>query len=157
MKSVLEGRIQRAEEGRAKAEEQLRLGGAARDAAIERASSTGKALRAKEELVATGDKEIAELAARAAALEETLRRDRGSLEARVSRLAAELEHEKSERAVAEGALESARRDRVALQRELAAIRVRVTGGESEPPRNTKLPSEIANDVVLPLQGGREAG
>ncbi len=153
----LDQRAIRAEEARNKAEEQLRLGGAARDAAIERASSTGKALRVKEELVMTSDRELAEVQVRANALEETLRRDRGTFEARIAQLSAELERERSERAVAEGALEAARRDRVALQRDVASLRTRTTGGESDAQRNTRLPSEIANDVALPLQGGREAG
>ena len=85
---------------------------------IERANSLTKNLKARDSALAKLDDRIPVLMGRIDQLETMAESNRATYQSRVDELTAALEAERMGRAVAEGALEMARRERGALQREL---------------------------------------
>ena len=85
---------------------------------IERANSLTKNLKARDTALAKLDDRIPVLMGRIDQLETIAESNRATYQSRVDELTAALESERMGRAVAEGALEMARRERGALQREL---------------------------------------
>jgi crescentin len=85
---------------------------------IERANSLTKNLKARDTALAKLDDRIPVLMGRIDQLETMAESNRATYQSRVDELTAALESERMGRAVAEGALEMARRERGALQREL---------------------------------------
>jgi len=85
---------------------------------IERANSVTKNLKARDTALAKLDDRIPVLMGRIDQLETMAESNRATYQSRVDELTAALESERMGRAVAEGALEMARRERGALQREL---------------------------------------
>ena len=85
---------------------------------IERANTLTKNLKARDTALAKLDDRIPVLMGRIDQLETMAESNRATYQSRVDELTAALESERMGRAVAEGALEMARRERGALQREL---------------------------------------
>ena len=85
---------------------------------IERANALTKNLKARDTALAKLDDRIPVLMGRIDQLETMAESNRATYQSRVDELTAALESERMGRAVAEGALEMARRERGALQREL---------------------------------------
>ena len=106
---------------------------------IERANALTKNLKARDTALAKLDDRIPVLMGRIDQLENQAESNRATYQSRIDELTAALETERMARAVAEGALEAARKERSALQREL----IRSEGA----PRIT----EVA-DTVLDLSG-----
>ncbi len=106
---------------------------------IERANSLTKNLKARDTALAKLDDRIPVLMGRIDQLENQAESNRATYQARIDELTQALETERMARAVAEGALEAARKERSSLQREL----IRSEGA----PRIT----EVA-DTVLDLSG-----
>jgi crescentin len=87
----------------------------------ERCDMLGKAIAAKDSLLQRADHRTGMLLDRIDQLTRKFDEERGALEARNKKLWEDLQREKSERALAQGALETARRGRVESERELARI------------------------------------
>jgi crescentin len=85
---------------------------------IERSTALTKNLKARDTALAKLDDRIPVLMGRIDQLETMAESNRATYQARVDELTAALETERMARAVAEGALEMARKERGALQREL---------------------------------------
>ena len=102
----------------------------------ERCEMLTKAIAAKDSLLQRADHRTGMLLDRIDQLTRKFEEERGALETRGKQLWEDLQREKSERALAQGALETARRGRVESERELARIqRSRRAGGRDEPPSN----------------------
>jgi crescentin len=96
----------------------------------ERAEMLTKAIAAKESLLQRSDHRTGMLLDRIDQLTRKFEDDRNALEAKNKKLWEELQREKSERALAQGALETARRTRIEVEREFARIqRARRSGGD----------------------------
>jgi crescentin len=105
----------------------------ARTELAERCEMLTKAIAAKDSLLQRADHRTGMLLDRIDQLTRKFEEERGSLEARNKKLWEDLQREKSERALAQGALETARRSRQESERELARIqRSRRTGESDEP-------------------------
>jgi crescentin len=105
----------------------------ARTELTERCEMLTKAIAAKDSLLQRADHHTGMLLDRIDQLTRKFEEERGALEARNKKLWEDLQREKSERALAQGALETARRSRVETERELAKIqRGRRTGADLEP-------------------------
>jgi crescentin len=85
---------------------------------IERSNSLTKNLKARDTALAKLDDRIPVLMGRIDQLETMVEANRATYQSRIDELSATLETERMARAVAEGALEMARKERGALQREL---------------------------------------
>jgi len=85
---------------------------------IERSNSLTKNLKARDTALAKLDDRIPVLMGRIDQLETMVESNRATYQSRIDELSATLETERMARAVAEGALEMARKERGALQREL---------------------------------------
>ncbi len=120
-RDALSARLADLEAGRIARESQFQELEQVRAALLERGSSLARAFSVKDAALARAEETIASLNDRVAGLEETLAAERESLEQGIEELTAALKREKMERAVAEGALESARKDFARLLRELMAL------------------------------------
>jgi crescentin len=109
---------------------------------MERADMIAKAAKAKDVALQKTEQKIAFLSDRIEENAKRAQRDRDQLEARLAEMAEALEKERTERAIAEGALQSARRDRLQLQREVLSAKAAARperSFESEPaPKNPDL-------------------
>ena len=128
----LEGRVRAAEQENEELRARIAETEASHGALGEHAEGLGKSVRAK-------DKEAAALRAKIEALSERFHNEatraeaeREHLEQTIGRLAENLEKEKLERSLAEGALEAARKDRQLQQSALSTLRS-VQGGRGAPP------------------------
>jgi crescentin len=100
----------------------------------ERCEMLTKAIAAKESLLQRSDHRTGMLLDRIDQLTRKFEDDRNALETKNKKLWEELQREKSERALAQGALETARRTRIEVEREFARIqRSRRAGAETSPP------------------------
>jgi crescentin len=88
---------------------------------MERGASLTRAFASKESALAQAEETIAARDERIAALEALLSRETQAAEQAIEELTAALRREKVERAVAEGALESGRKDFARLMRDLMAL------------------------------------
>jgi crescentin len=110
-----------------------------------------KAIAAKESLLQRSDHRTGMLLDRIDQLTKKFEDDRNALEAKNKKLWEELQREKSERALAQGALETARRTRLEVEREIARLqRTRRTGGQPE-----EAPREAAQAPEAPAQAAPE--
>jgi crescentin len=118
----------------------------ARTALSERNNAVTKTLKSREASLARAEEKTAALTERNGHLEADVQVSRTNIEKRVEELNSSLQRERMERAVAEGALEAARKDNSRLQSEVAALRSTLRRGVSldEAP---VAPSEAANDEV----------
>ena len=94
----------------------------ARTALTERNNAVTKTLKAREAALARAEEKFAALTERNGHLEADVQVSRTKIEKRVEELSSALQRERMERAVAEGALEGARKDNSRLQSEVAALR-----------------------------------
>ena len=94
----------------------------ARTALTERNNAVSKTLKAREAALARAEEKFAALTERNGHLEADVQVSRTKIEKRVEELSSALQRERMERAVAEGALEGARKDNSRLQSEVAALR-----------------------------------
>ena len=93
----------------------------ARAALLERNTALGKNMRTREMELARAEEKIASSNDLIARLEAEVQASRGRMEKRTEELNALLEHERMDRAVAEGALEATRKENARLQRENARL------------------------------------
>jgi chromosome segregation ATPase len=133
---------------------------AARHALTESNAALSKALRSREMALARAEDKVAELTARNAQLEADLQVSRASVDKRVEELQSALERERLDRAVAEGALEGARKDNERLYGELTKLRSSLRHGaapvaQDEAPPEIVLP-EAEEDAVKLTAGGHQA-
>jgi chemotaxis protein MotB len=117
-----EARANRAEDARQKLQEQLTLVESARATMYERAESAAKALKAKETAAHLAEEAATDTAIARQRDVEMYEREIGALKARVSEMMRELQREQGDRAIAEGALTAARRDRMQLQHEVLSLK-----------------------------------
>jgi crescentin len=112
----------------------------------ERAEMLTKAIAAKESLLQRSDHRTGMLLDRIDQLTRKFEDDRNTLEAKNKKLWEELQREKSERALAQGALETARRTRLEVEREIARLqRTRRTGS----PQPEESPPEMVESTEAP--------
>lgn len=120
-RDALQARIADVEAERMQRESQFQEVEQVRATLIERSTSLARAFTAKDATLARAEESIASLNDRIAALEAAQASERQTFEQAVEELTAALQREKMERAVAEGALESGRKDFARLMRELMAL------------------------------------
>ncbi len=95
---------------------------ASRATLVDRSGALAKATKVKEVALAKAEQKIDYLETRIAELTKAHNTQRVQLEAKAAQLSEQLEAEGAARAFAEGALQSARKDRLALQRELVSLK-----------------------------------
>jgi crescentin len=131
-KNTLEHRLETAQQELERQTNLARENEAARVELAERAEMLTKAIAAKESLLQRSDHRTGMLLDRIDQLTRKFEDDRNALEAKSKKLWEELQREKSERALAQGALETARRTRLEVEREIARLqRSRRTGIQTD--------------------------
>jgi chromosome segregation ATPase len=120
-RDILQGRLADLEAERAQRDAQFRDVEQARATLMERGASLTRAFASKETALGQSEHTIAARDERIAALEALLNTEMQAAETAIEELTAALRREKVERAVAEGALESGRKDFARLMRELMAL------------------------------------
>jgi crescentin len=90
----------------------------------ERVEMLGKAIAAKDFQIESSDNKVASLSERIDQLTKRFEQDRSTLEAANRRLTEELQNEKAERSLVQGALEIARESRTKIQKKYVALRKR---------------------------------
>ncbi len=93
-----------------------------RTALVERTNALGKTLKMREAALGRAEEKIQALTGRIGHLEADIQVSRTNIEKRVEQLNSALQREGMERAMADGALEAARKDNARLQDEVAALR-----------------------------------
>ncbi|MBA1158517.1 chromosome partitioning protein ParA [Microvirga mediterraneensis] len=88
----------------------------------ERVEMLGKAIAAKDFQIESSDNKVASLSERIDQLTKRFEQDRNTLEAANRRLTEELQNEKAERSLMQGALEIARESRTKIQKKYVALR-----------------------------------
>lgn len=88
----------------------------------ERVEMLGKAIAAKDFQIESSDNKVASLSERIDQLTKRFEQDRSALEAANRRLTEELQNEKAERSLVQGALEIARESRTKIQKKYVALR-----------------------------------
>jgi crescentin len=127
-KNTLERRLEAAQQDLERQSTLATESNEARTDLTERCEMLTKAIAAKDSLLQRADHRTGMLLDRIDQLTRKFEEERGALEARNKKLWEDLQREKSERALAQGALETARRSRLETERELAKIqRNRRTG------------------------------
>lgn len=109
----------------------------ARREADNRSAMMAKAIAAKDAIIDQNGERISALTAMLAEAETALQAEKTELQATIRRLTAEIENEKSERALLQGALNISRESRAEVQRQFDSFRrsarLSVVGGEASPP------------------------
>jgi crescentin len=100
----------------------------ARTALLERNTALGKNMRTRETEFARAEEKIQSLSETIAHLEADIQANRARAEKRIEELNALLEHERMDRAVAEGALEATRKDNARLQRDNSRLEASLRQG-----------------------------
>lgn len=95
---------------------------------IERSEMLVKAIGAKDMLLEEAETKNANLLSRIDELKKRFEQERAALELQTRRLAEELQNERAERALAQGALEVARQSRANIQRQFSSLRKRNRAG-----------------------------
>ncbi|WP_230531223.1 chromosome partitioning protein ParA [Microvirga roseola] len=116
----------------------------------ERVEMLGKAIAAKDFQIESSDNKVASLSERIDQLTKRFEQDRSTLEAANRRLTEELQNEKAERSLVQGALEIARESRTKIQKKYVALRkkTRLDTQEDDP---ALLDEEEAETNVRPLK------
>lgn len=109
----------------------------ARREADNRSAMMAKAIAAKDAIIDQNSERIAALTAMLAEAESAIQAEKTELQATIRRLTAEIENEKSERALLQGALNISRESRAEVQRQFDTFRrtarLSVVGQETSPP------------------------
>jgi crescentin len=115
----------------------------------ERVEMLGKAIAAKDFQIESSDNKVASLSERIDQLTKRFEQERNTLEGANRRLTEELQNEKAERALVQGALEIARESRVKIQKKYIALRkrTRLDAQDDDP----ALLDEEAETNVRPLK------
>jgi len=119
VRNMVEGKLGQIESGLAERDAQIRDLIQARAALIERADVMSKAVNTRESAYNRAQEKIGSLEDRIEFLEAELKGSRESAELQAEELNTQLHRERVERTMAEGALDSARKDVARLMRELA--------------------------------------
>ncbi len=100
----------------------------------ERVEMLGKAIAAKDFQIESSDNKVASLTERIDQLTKRFEQERSTLESANRRLTEELQNEKAERSLIQGALEIARESRIKIQKKYVALRkkTRLDTPEDEP-------------------------
>ncbi|EIM27782.1 hypothetical protein [Microvirga lotononidis] len=116
----------------------------------ERVEMLGKAIAAKDFQIESSDNKVASLSERIDQLTKRFEQDRNTLEAANRRLTEELQNEKAERSLMQGALEIARESRTKIQKKYVALRkkTRLDTQEEDP---TLFDEEEVETNVRPLK------
>jgi crescentin len=116
----------------------------------ERVEMLGKAIAAKDFQIESSDNKVASLSERIDQLTKRFEQDRSALEAANRRLTEELQNEKAERSLIQGALEIARESRTKIQKKYVALRkkTRLDTQEDDP---TLFDEEEVETNVRPLK------
>jgi crescentin len=116
----------------------------------ERVEMLGKAIAAKDFQIESSDNKVASLSERIDQITKRFEQDRSTLEAANRRLTEELQNEKAERSLIQGALEIARESRTKIQKKYVALRkkTRLDTQEDDP---SLLDEEEVETNVRPLK------
>jgi crescentin len=121
----------------------------ARVEALERAELMTKAIGTKDFQIESADAKAASLSQRIEQLTQRFEQDKAALEATNRRLTEDLQNERAERALIQGALEIARESRVKIQQQYASLRQKSRfGGDEVEPRSGEASSEASQEVVI---------
>jgi crescentin len=156
-KTALERRLQAGEQELQRQTTVAAQSSEARTELDERCEMLTKAIAAKDSLLQRADNRASMLLERIDQLTRSFDEERSTLETNNKKLWDELQREKSERALAQGALETARRRRIETERELARVQLeRRAGQESEdsiqaPAANAPADSQEGASNVMPFK------
>lgn len=148
VRNVIEGKLGQIESGVAGRDSQIRELEQARGNLMERNDVLSKAVATRETAYNRAQERIGSLEERIELLESELRSVRESSDLQIEELSSQLQRERSERSIAEGALDAARKDVARLMREIATLQQRpasasgserVTPASSPPSPPERLP------------------
>jgi crescentin len=120
-RNALESRLSEMQAADAERSAQMKDAEQALVALNERAAALAKAVKTRETALARAEERIAMLSDRVSRLESELQSNGYAAEKQIEELTAALQRERAERAMAEGALETGRRDLARLLREVATL------------------------------------
>ena len=115
----------------------------------ERAEGLARTIAAKNSAIESADDKAVKLAERIDEITARFKQERSDLEAANRKLMEELQSERSERALAQGALEISRANRAKVQKQLSALRRKSRAGRSaeEPPQIDYAADVIENKAI----------
>jgi len=131
-RDAIQARVSDLEAERIKRESELREAGQAHSTLMERSAAVARAFTAKEAALERAEETIAALSERVSALEAARAADRQVAEQAIEELNGALKREKLERAVADGALETARKDFARVAREVLTLQRNQAALEAAP-------------------------
>ena len=131
----LHSRVAELEADRIRRESELKELDQARATLIERGGSLTRAFTAKEAALARAEDSIAALNVQIATLQAERTNDKQMAEQAIEEVATALRREKMDRAMVEGALETARKDFARVMREVMALQRLQQASEAEPTLN----------------------
>ena len=158
-RTAAERRLQQLESAQEGRERQIRDLETTRNTLTDNNGALSKTLRAREMALSRAEEKVAELTARTAQLEADLRVSRSAVDKRIEDLRTSLERERLDRAVADGALEGARKDNDRLHAELARLRTSLGRGPAEEAAKPEEPVEEAPPLAaetIKAAGGEKA-
>ena len=123
-RNALEARLSEMQNADAQRNAELNDAEQARTALNERAAALAKAVKTRETALSRAEERIALLTDRVSRLESELQSNSYAAEKQIEELSAAVQRERAERAMAEGALETGRRDLARLLREIATLQSR---------------------------------
>lgn len=132
-RDAMQARVSDLEAERITRESELREAGQAHSTLIERSAAVARAFTAKEAALDRAEEVIAALNERVGALEAARAADMQLAEQAVEELGAALKREKLERAVTDGALETARKDFARVAREVMSLQRNQAALQAAPP------------------------
>lgn len=123
-RNALESRLSEMQTAEAQRNAEMNDVEQSRTALTERAAALAKAVKTRETALSRAEERITMLTDRASRLESELQSNSYAAEKQIEELSAALQRERAERAMAEGALETGRRDLARLLREIATLQSR---------------------------------
>jgi crescentin len=136
-RNTAEKKVRQLEASHESQEQQITDLSQARTSLTERNNALTKTLKSRDTALARAEEKIQALTERVGALEAEIQVSNTAVEKRIEELNSTLQRERMERAVAEGALEAARKEHARLQREVSllkgALRRGLTVEEAETP------------------------
>jgi crescentin len=117
----------------------------------ERVEMLGKAMAAKDFQIESADNKVASLSERIDQMTKRFDQERSTLESANRRLTEELQNEKAERSLMQGALEIARESRVKIQKKYISLRKKTRLDPSEDDGAAEAEAEAAESNVRPIK------
>jgi crescentin len=117
----------------------------------ERVEMLGKAIAAKDFQIESADNKVANLAERIDQMTKRFDQERNTLESANRRLTEELQNEKAERSLMQGALEIARESRVKIQKKYISLRKKTRLDAAEDDGSVDDEAEVAESNVRPMK------